>query len=232
MSGATSSRSGPGIVGAQTVAARRGRSSRAMRDPDHDVGRGLAHGHAEQLLDAGPRHLEAQVEAVQQRSRDAPQVAEARRLAAAAGAGLAAGAARAGVHGGHQLEARRELHRGPRPGHPHDAFLERLAEPVQDRGLELAELIQEQHPAVGQRDLARAHAGRAAADHGHERRRVVRRPQRWPADEPARERAGRPPSGSWWSPTPCPAPRAGSRPGRRWASIVLPAPGGPSRRRW
>ena len=27
-------------------------------------------------------------------------------------------------------------------------------------------------------------------------------------------------------------PRAGSRPGRRWASMVLPAPGGPSRRRW
>ena len=191
VSGATSSRSGPGIAELRAVAARRGRFAGEVH-PDHDVGRGLARGHPEELVDARTGDLEPKVEAVQQRPGDPAQVAEARALAAPAGAGLTAGAARARVHGGHELEAGRELHRGPSPGDPHHALLERLAQPVQHRGLELAELVQEEHPPVGQRDLARTHAGRPAAHHRHQRCRVVRRPQRWPADQPVRQgQAGR-----------------------------------------
>ena len=123
-------------------------------------------------------------------------------------------------------------HRGPRPRDPHDALLQGLAQAVEHGRLELAQLVEEEHAAVGQ---ATPRPGACS--------RCRRRP--WPPATPCgagpaaaaggpghRAGAGRRPSGSWWSPAPRPGPRAGSSPGRRWASMVLPAPGGPSSRRW
>ena len=81
--------------------------------------------------------------------------------------------------------------------------------------------------------LAGPQVGRAAADQGRHRRVVVRGPERRPPHQPAgRQATARPPTRCRWPP---PRPRgraAGGAPGRRRASIVLPAPGGPTSSRW
>ena len=95
-----------------------------------------------------------------------------------------------------EQEAGRELDGRLRSGDADDALLERLAETVEHGGLELGELVEQEHAAVGEAGFAGPHRGRAAADHGDERGRVVRRPQRRPRDEPAARAARRrPPNG-------------------------------------
>ena len=115
--------------------------------------------------------------------------------------------------------------------HDRDAAdLERLAQRFQALRWN-SRLVEEQHALVRERDLARARV-RAAADHGRDGvawcglrngRRSVRRPScRRPATL-ATMLTSRISAGS----------SGGSSPGRRAASIDLPAPGGPiSRRLW
>jgi hypothetical protein len=70
-------------------------------------------------------------------------------------------AAGAWVHGGNQLELRRELGLPGGPGDEDAAGLEGLAQGLEGAALELGELVQEEHAVVGQRDLAGSR-GRAA----------------------------------------------------------------------
>ena len=59
-----------------------------------------------------------------------------------------------------------------------DALLERLAQRVERARRELAELVEEQHAAVRERDLAGAGSAAAAADERGDRCRVVRGAER------------------------------------------------------
>src|SRR5205085_11902062 len=67
--------------------------------------------------------------------------------------------------------------------------LERLAESLEARALELRELVQEQHTVVGERGLARARR-RAAAHESRRRDRVMRRAKRPPRDQTVRAKPG------------------------------------------
>ena len=67
--------------------------------------------------------------------------------------------ARARVGGEHQLEPGRVAHPGGQPGDGDLAGLQRLAQRVEHGRRELRRLVQEQHPAVGQRRRARAGPG-------------------------------------------------------------------------
>jgi hypothetical protein len=109
---------------------------------------------------AAPQAPPPQVDAVEQRARQLALVARHLLGRAAAGAALAGGlraqpAAGAGVHRRHQLEARREL-RLPRGAGDGDApGLQRLAQRLQRRRGNSGSLVQEEHAAMRQRDLAR-----------------------------------------------------------------------------
>jgi len=96
-----------------------------------------------------------QVEPIEQRASKSSAVARNRRFSTAAAARAIAGvAAGARIHGGDELETRREfaLPRGTRDGDA--AGLERLAERLERGALELGELVEEQDTVMGERDLA------------------------------------------------------------------------------
>ena len=104
---------------------------------------------AEQLVDLGPRDVDAQVEAVEQRAR----TGAAGSAAARASVHRQAPGRPASPHGhGFMAATSRkragQRHRGPGPAHPDDALLERLAQRVEHVGGELAQLVEEQHAAA------------------------------------------------------------------------------------
>src|SRR5262249_34848416 len=129
--------------------------------------------------------LELDVDPVCERTRySAPVARDALRRATAATGAIAAMPARAGIHGGDKLEARRELRlvRGAR--NRNSAGLERLSQRFQHVAVELRQLVEEQHTVMRERDFARARQG-AAADQSGSRGAVVRRPK-WPLAPPDR----------------------------------------------
>ena len=102
------------------------------------------------------RHRDMQVDAVEQRAGQLVAVAlHLFRGAAAAAGGITQVAARAGVHGGNQLEARRktQLFRGA--GNDDFAAFQWLAQHLQHLAVEFGQLIEEQHTLVGEGDFAR-----------------------------------------------------------------------------
>src|SRR5947207_929842 len=153
------------------------------RHPPPDGRRVVAGGRAGVLLALQRRQLHVQVDAVEQRTRQPSQVSVAlggcaqapieRRTAAATGVGR-----------GDELEARGEIRdaAGARDGDA--AVLERLAQRLEHVLLELRQLVQEQHPAVGERHLARPRRA-AAADQAGDRDGVMRRAERARVDERA-----------------------------------------------
>ena len=111
--------------------------------------------------------------------------------------------------------------------------LQRLAQGLEHGRGELRRLVEEQDAAVGPGGGARAEQAAPAADERRHGRGVVRSHERRAPDQPARRRrACRRPSGRPSPRAPARSSRSGSRPGSRSASIVLPAPGGPSSSRW
>lgn len=97
---------------------------------------------------------DVQVDAVQQRAGELSPVAlDLLRGAPAAAAGVPEKAARAGVHGGDQLEARRKTHGVAGPGDDDMPALQRLAQHLQDLAIELGQLIQKKHTVVRQGDF-------------------------------------------------------------------------------
>lgn len=116
-------------------------------------------------MDRGHFHLD--IDAVQQRAGDAVLVTQADVCRAAAGHALVAVvAARAGIHGGDQLEVGGEVGMPCRARDGDVAGFHRLAQHVQHAAVELGQLVEEQHAAMGQRDLAGARHAAAA----HQRR--------------------------------------------------------------
>src|SRR5207248_8133306 len=95
----------------------------------------------------------------------------------AAAAAIAAVAARAGVHGGDELKACRELHLPRRARDRHAPGLERLAQRLEHVAVELRQLVEEKYSVMRERNFARSRQI-AAADHGGRRRAVVRRAER------------------------------------------------------
>lgn len=97
--------------------------------------------------------------------------------------------AAAWVHRRDQLDARGKAHMRVGPRDADGAGLQRLAQRIEHRALELRQFIQEQHAQVGETHLPRPDAKAPAHQRGH-RGRVMRRPvgprPRHPA---ARERA-------------------------------------------
>ncbi len=127
--------------------------------------------------------LEVNVDAVEQRPRDAREIAlHADRAAGARVLRIAVVAARAGVHRRRQHEARRiaQAHRRPRDGH--HPVLHRLAQHLEHVLAKLGQLIEEQHAAVSEAHLARPRVG-PAADQPRVADRVMRGAKRPPRDQ-------------------------------------------------
>ena len=108
---------------------------------------------------ARPRHGDDEVEAVEQRSRElVPERGEPLRRARALGRRIAARAARTEVHRRDELEPRREDGPPADARDADDAVLERLAQRLERGPLELGELVEQQHAAMREADLARPRA--------------------------------------------------------------------------
>ena len=102
--------------------------------------------------------------------------------AAALDCRVAAAAARAHVHRPDELEPRREDRVPADAGDRDDAVLERLPERLEDGARELGQLVEQQHAAVRERDLAGPRR-RAASDDRRRGRSVMRRAKRRDGDE-------------------------------------------------
>ena len=183
-------------------------------------------GAARSSCSVGPLDVDQQVHPVEQRPAQPPAVAAQIRLAAPAPVADAGEPARARVGGGDEHEPRRE-HQRPLAAHDrHAPVLERLAQRVEARALELGELVEEQHAVVGERRLARPRRRAAADQPGRARSCGAERGTAAPA--PARRRAARRCCGSASPRSPRRASSRGRIDGIRRASIVLPVPGAPS----
>ena len=136
------------------------------------------------------RHLDAEIDAVDERPRDAAAIAgDSVRRAMAAAARMAEPAAGAGIHRGDELElgGKRAL---PRRARDVDhAGLERLAQHFEHAAIPFGQLVEEQHAVMRERDLAGPRIA-AAADERHGARRVMRRAKRAHAPARRREAAG------------------------------------------
>ena len=137
------------------------------------------------------RHLDVQVDAVEQGPGDLGLVLQGTPGRPRAGQGrIVQVAAAAGVHGGDQLDPGGigDVGVGARDRDP--AGLERLAQGFQGGARKFRKFVHEQYAQVGERDFAGAHP-QAAADQGRQRGRVVRVAERPLAQQPAvRELAG------------------------------------------
>ena len=119
--------------------------------PGTDVGGALAGGLAQQVAGGDGRHVHMQVDAVHQRATQAPLVTRHLIGGTAAGSvGRTEVAARAGVHRGDQLEARRELAAPRRARNGDGACLQGLAQRLQRGTGEFWQLVEEQYAMVGQ----------------------------------------------------------------------------------
>ena len=143
--------------------------------------RTVADGRAGCRVGIGSEHPEPEVEPIEQRRRQPPQVPRALHVGAAA-VGLDP-TTRARVAARDQQEVGRELGGARRPADPHDAFFERLAQRVEHDGRELGQLVEEERAVMRERDLARAGARAPPADERDRRCAVVRRAERAGADE-------------------------------------------------
>ena len=120
-------------------------------------------------------HLDAKIDAVDERARDAAAVAgDSIRRAMTAAARVAQPAAGTGIHRGDELEVsgKRALPRGARD--MDHGGLERLAQHLEHAAIPLRQFVEKQHTVMRERDLARPRIA-AAADERHRTRRMVRR---------------------------------------------------------
>ena len=98
---------------------------------------------------------------------------------------IAKKSARARIHRRRQHESRRETQRQRRPRDRHASILERLPHHFQHVALKFRQLIEKQHAVVPQRHFARPRH-RSAANQSRIANRMVRRPERPRAHQPAR----------------------------------------------
>ena len=134
---------------------------------------GFAAATTDEIVDPGAVDADDEIEAIEQRARQATKVTMASSLVALAVARPAA-AARTRVGGGDEEEPRRQRGAGTGPGDADDAFLERLPKGVERSGCELAELVQEEDATMAEAGFAGPQTVRAAANQRDQRTRVVR----------------------------------------------------------
>src|SRR5204862_7945345 len=120
-------------------------------DGDRILTRWAAH-----FLGGWPVDGDRDVDAIRERTAQLRLIAPHRgRRAVALGMVLAV-TARTGVGGRHQQETARKLDRVTGTREHHAPLLERLAKRLERVAGKLAELVQEEHPAMGECDLARS----------------------------------------------------------------------------
>src|SRR5262249_54228677 len=108
-----------------------------------------------EFLTADAGHREDEVEAVEQRARElVPVASETLRRAAALGGGIASRSAGTEIHGCDEDEPGGEDDSAGRAGDRNEAVLERLAQGLERRTLELGELVQQQHAAMREARLS------------------------------------------------------------------------------
>ena len=132
-------------------------------------------------------HVDDEIEAIEERAGKAAEILRHAALVGRALAGVArlvGRAAAAGVHRRDQLEPRRidDAMVGARDRH--FAGLDRLAQAVQDLGLELRQFVEEEDAVVGERNLA-GPGVRAAADQRRHRGRMMGAAERAPVGQRA-----------------------------------------------
>ena len=114
------------------------------------------------------RHLELEIDAIEQRTGDPAAVPrDLIGRAAAARARMSEIAARTRIHRGDELEHGRELRLPGRARHADLSGLERLAEHFEHVTIELGQLVEEQHAVHRHRDLARPRIAPAAIGRAH-----------------------------------------------------------------
>ncbi len=112
-------------------------------------GTGFAGLATEQSIGVGTTHVEAQVEAIEQRAGETTPIAGTFPVVAATCARATGFPTRAGVHRGHEQHLGGQHHRRRSPRDANRAVFEWLTQSVEDMGRELAELVEEQHPVGG-----------------------------------------------------------------------------------
>ena len=167
------------------------------------------------------------VDAVEQRARNARLVVGgAARRPAAGERRIAEVAAAARVHRRDQLHPRGKGDVRVGAGDADVPGLERLAERIEHRALELGKLVEEQHAEVREADLAGPDP-EPAADQRRHRGAMVRRAER-PAPADLGRRSSSPATDATIDTSSASLGCSGGRmPGRHAASSDLPAPGGP-----
>ena len=132
-----------------------------------DLRRADCGGLAAQLLVFDRWHFDVDIDAVEQRARDAGPVApDRRRRTRAFVLRIGEVAAGAGIHGGDEHEAGRVGQRDQGAGQGDGVVFEGLAQGFDDVGFEFGQLIEEEHAVVGQGDFAGARVGTAADEAG------------------------------------------------------------------
>ncbi len=175
-----------------------------------------------------PWHRDREIEPIEKRARELlPICRQPLRRATALDGRIAASAARAHVHRADEHEASREERVPPDARDRHHAVLQGLPQRLENGTRELGQLVQEQHAAMRERDLARPRARILHRRSPAPTRRDAARETAAP-DTSARP-GGRRPATEWIRVTSSASARvsAGRIPGKRRASIVLPVPGGP-----
>ena len=137
----------PGIQAAAGYLTLPGRSH-----PQANGGAGFAPiGIVRQEFRSRPCHFDAQVDAIQERTRNAGAVPpDLLGRASARPHGIAEVTAGAGIHGGHQLELRGPEHPSRHPGYGDGAIFQGFSQPFQNATVELGQLVQEQNAAMSQ----------------------------------------------------------------------------------
>ncbi|OQA25721.1 MAG: hypothetical protein BWY59_01664 [Verrucomicrobia bacterium ADurb.Bin345] len=139
--------------------------------------------HGRKVLVAHRRHLDMNVNPVQQRTRNLVAISlNLNRRATALAFRIAVMAARARVHRRHEHEAARERHAGRRAGDGDQAVFQRLTHHLEHVAVKLRQLIQEQHSIVREAHLARHRMG-SAPEQARVGYRVMGRTERPPSDQ-------------------------------------------------
>ncbi len=174
---------GPSRAFGPGLAARRRRELARRADPGPHGRARLARRPGEDLVAGEARHLDVQVDAVEDRAREPRPVGlGAARRADAAAHRVAVEAAGAGVARAHEQGPRGKARADHRAGDVDAALLERLPQRVDRRRREGADLVEEEHPAVREAHLARPRDAPAAHE-ARGRDGVVRGAERAPRDQ-------------------------------------------------
>ena len=168
---------------ARRRSAARARAASIRTRADAELGRSPRSRHPH-LRGRDAAHVQPDVDPVEERAAEPPEVSPSRRRhAGAVGVPRSVVAARARVRGEHQLETRGEARRSVGPRDRDDAGLERLPQGIERGRAELRRLVEEEHAVGRTRGRAGTDEPAAAADDRRRAGGVMRRLERRPAHQ-------------------------------------------------